>query len=120
VQSALTYAARDRFDTLYFYFDYPHLHSNRHNRDVVIKVVAKGDSRELQILLLLNSQPLRSHPANQTIEVLDFLNYEDYHFTVMPMCDESQEPAPRNVDECLEFAEQIISVGTPGTVLGHY
>ncbi|OCH86780.1 hypothetical protein OBBRIDRAFT_806534 [Obba rivulosa] len=71
------------------------------NRDVVIKVVAKGEDgmKELEILQYINSEPLRSDPRNATVPVLEFLQYQDWWFAVMP----------RDASECLEFTEQMLS-----------
>ena len=89
-----------------------HVISFRENRDVVIKVVAKGDEgrRELEILQLLNSEPLRSDPANATVRVLEFLEFHDWHFVVMPLCDQCDELPFLNVSEGFDFADQILAV----------
>ncbi|KAL6302706.1 kinase-like domain-containing protein [Sparassis latifolia] len=80
------------------------------NRDVVIKVVSKGKEgeNERQILQLLNSEPLRSHPANTTVPVLEFIDYEDFCFAVMPFCNGSDDFPFLNASECLDFAEQVL------------
>jgi serine/threonine protein kinase len=79
---------------------------------VVIKAVAKGNEglRELKILQLLNSEPLKSEPDNATVPVLEFLDYGDWHFVVMPFYDGSDERPFLNAVECLEFTEQVLSV----------
>jgi hypothetical protein len=89
-----------------------------HDRDVVIKLVRKGGQgrSEYEILRLLNSAPLRHHPGNATISVLEFIEYDDWHFVVMPFCDGCDEVPFRNVAEALDFAEQVLSVST-GLVL---
>ena len=89
-----------------------HVISYRENRDVVIKVVTKGNEgrRELEILQLLNSEPLRSDPANATVKVLEFLEFHDWHFVVMPLCDQCDELPFLNVSEGFEFADQILAV----------
>lgn len=84
----------------------------RKNRDVVIKVVSKGQEglRELNILRLLNTEPLVSDPHNATIPVIEFLTLEDWHFAVMPfhsMCDEVRFTTP---EEVFEFAGQLFEV----------
>lgn len=82
------------------------------NRDVIIKVVAKGHEglRELKILELLNVEPLKSDPSNATVPIVELLHYHDWHFVVMPFCDGSDEKPFLNAMECLEFAEQVLLV----------
>ena len=82
------------------------------NRDVVIKVIAKGREglSELKILELLSVEPLKSDPANPTVPIVEFLHYHDWHFVVMPFCDGSDVKPFLNAMECLEFAEQVLSV----------
>ena len=48
---------------------------SRKNRDVVIKVIAKGNEglSELEILHHLNLEPLRSDPNDSTVSVLEFM-----------------------------------------------
>jgi len=84
---------------------------DRKNRDVVIKVVAKGDEglNELEILHLLNSEPLRSDPANSTVPVLEFLTFRDWQFAVMPFYDACNASPFLRASECLDFAEQVLS-----------
>ncbi|GBE83928.1 hypothetical protein SCP_0509870 [Sparassis crispa] len=83
---------------------------DRLNRDVVIKVISKGTegANERRTLELLNSEPLRSDPANTTVPVLDFLEYEDYCFAVMPCCGSSSSYPFLYASECLDFAEQLL------------
>lgn len=82
------------------------------NRDVVIKVVAKGKegAHELGILRKLNTEPLRSDPSNATVPVLEFLEVGDWTFAVMPYCDPCEQPPILHASECLEFTEQILKV----------
>lgn len=89
-------------------------HFFRQNRDVVIKVVAKGDEgrRELEILQLLNSEPLISDSGSFTVPVLEFLEHFDWTFAVMPFCDHCDVPF-LNASECLDFAEQVLTVSLP-------
>ncbi|KIM42429.1 hypothetical protein M413DRAFT_444847 [Hebeloma cylindrosporum] len=84
---------------------------DRKNRDVVIKLVAHGDEglNELKILHLLNSEPLRSDPANLTVQVLEFLSFRDWQFVVMPFYDGCDESPFLRVSECLDFVEQVLS-----------
>ncbi|KAF9238240.1 hypothetical protein BU15DRAFT_62651 [Melanogaster broomeanus] len=74
-----------------------------HDRDVAIKIVRKGDEglHEYNILRLLNSEPLRSHPGNATVAIVEFIEYKDWHFAIMPLYDD--------VYEGLDFAEQVLS-----------
>ncbi|OCH86784.1 hypothetical protein OBBRIDRAFT_852835 [Obba rivulosa] len=93
-----------------------------YNRDVVIKIVAKGEDgmKELEILQYINSEPLRSDPRNATVPVLEFLQYQDWWFAVMPRCDQSDELPFRDASECLEFAEQMLSdVSNENILLNH-
>ena len=79
---------------------------------MVIKVIAKGREglSELKILELLSVEPLKSDPANPTVPIVEFLHYHDWHFVVMPFCDGSDVKPFLNAMECLEFAEQVLSV----------
>jgi hypothetical protein len=81
-------------------------------RDVIIKVISKGEEgvQELQILKLLNSAPLRLDPANATVPVLEFLAYGDWTFAVMPRWGSCTFPPLKDAAECLEFADQVVSV----------
>ena len=83
-----------------------------HNRDVVIKLVRKGDQgrSEYKILQLLNSAPLRDHPGNATVTVFEFIKCNDWHFAVMPFCDGCDEVPFHNAAETLDFVEQVLSV----------
>ena len=85
-------------------------------------MIAKGEEghAELQILRVLNSEPLRSDPSNSTIRVIEFLTYDDWHFAVMPFCDLFDVSPFLTASECLEFAEQALTVsndmdGKPST-----
>jgi serine/threonine protein kinase len=84
----------------------------RENQDVVIKVVAKGDEglSELEILQLLNSEPLKSDPANSTVPVLEFLSFHDWQFVVMPFYDGCDASDFLRASECLDFMEQLLTV----------
>jgi hypothetical protein len=84
----------------------------RQHRDVVIKVVAKGQEgiQEFEINRLLNAEPLRSRPENHNIPVLDFLSYEDWKFIVMPPGMGAGMPM-NNASEFFEFADQLLTVG---------
>ncbi|KDQ18764.1 hypothetical protein BOTBODRAFT_153640 [Botryobasidium botryosum FD-172 SS1] len=83
---------------------------DRCGRYVVIKLVSKGkeDSNELQILRLLQSEPLWSDPSNATIRILEFLEYDDLRFAVMPFCDDSLAYPFINISEYLDFTEQVL------------
>ncbi|OBZ65850.1 hypothetical protein A0H81_14090 [Grifola frondosa] len=82
------------------------------NRDVVIKLVPKGSEglREFEILRLLSSEPLRSDPANATVPALEFIEYDDCRFVVMPYCDGCDDDPFLNQSEYLDFAEQLLTV----------
>jgi len=113
VQFSTVFAARDRYwATFGSYFQFTNLWYCSEHRDVVIKVVSKGHEglRELKILELLNAEPLKSDPASATVPIVEFLQYDDWHFVVMPFCDGSDEKPFSNAMECLEFAEQVLSV----------
>jgi hypothetical protein len=83
---------------------------------VVIKVVAKAEEglRELQILRRLSSEPLKSDPSNPAVPVIEFLTYEDWHFAVMPFCDPFDSAPFLTASECLNVAEQALSVSDGG------
>ncbi|KAI0319477.1 hypothetical protein OF83DRAFT_1260085 [Amylostereum chailletii] len=85
---------------------------DRLNRDVVIKVVSKGEENihEFDILQLLNSEPLKSDPVNTTVPILEFIQFQDWTFAVMPYCDDSFDPPMLNAEECLDFSEQLLTV----------
>ena len=87
-------------------------HTSRKNRDVVIKVIAKGDEghNELEILQHLNSEPLRSDPDNSTVPVLEFLSFHDWQFAVMPFYDDCDASPFLSALECLDFMEQLLTV----------
>ncbi|EMD36653.1 hypothetical protein CERSUDRAFT_123756 [Gelatoporia subvermispora B] len=80
------------------------------NRDVVIKLVAKGEEgiEELRILEYLNSDQMRHDHRNATVPVLDYLQVHDWQFVVMPFCDPCTSLPLRSRAECLEFAEQLL------------
>ena len=82
------------------------------NRGIVIKLIAKGDegANELEILHLLNPEPLRSDPANLTVPVLEFLSFRDWRFAVIPYYDACDASPFLRASECLDFAEQVLSV----------
>ncbi|ETW78624.1 hypothetical protein HETIRDRAFT_419877 [Heterobasidion irregulare TC 32-1] len=105
------YGDRSELKSRFFPFSQVVAARDRENRDVVIKVVSKGDEgrRELEILQLLNSEPLRSDPANATVPVLEFLEFHDWHFVVMPFCDQCDELPFLNVSEGFDFADQILA-----------
>ncbi|KAL6302707.1 kinase-like domain-containing protein [Sparassis latifolia] len=104
------YGDRSKFASYFPPFAQLFAARDRMNRDVVIKVISKGEegANERRILEILNSEPLRSDPANATIPVLDFLEYEDYCFAVMPCCDSSSSYPFLYASECLDFAEQSL------------
>ncbi|GBE83932.1 hypothetical protein SCP_0509910 [Sparassis crispa] len=80
------------------------------DRDVVIKLISKGKEgeNERQILQMLNSEPLQCDPANSTVPVIEFLEYQEYCFAVMPYCDGCDERPFLHASECLDFAEQVL------------
>ncbi|RDB15318.1 Protein kinase US3 [Hypsizygus marmoreus] len=84
---------------------------DRKNRDVVIKAVAKADegSHELKILQMLQSEHLKSHPQNATIQVLEYLHYQDWVFVVMPALDNCNEYPFMTINEILDFGEQLFA-----------
>ncbi|CAA7266294.1 unnamed protein product [Cyclocybe aegerita] len=83
------------------------------NRDVVIKLLGKCSdspdiSAEYQILCLLNTEFMRADTRNATVPVLEFIDYEDWEFAVMPMCcGASMYPLLTSV-ECLDLASQVL------------
>jgi hypothetical protein len=84
----------------------------RHNRDVVINQVRKYDEgrSESENLHLLNSAPLRDHPDNLTITVVEFIECNDLNFAVMPFCNGCDDVPFRNAAEALDFVEQVVAV----------
>ncbi|KAI0057596.1 kinase-like protein [Artomyces pyxidatus] len=84
---------------------------DRCNRDVVIKVVSKGQegSGELEILKFLNTPDMRLDAANATVPVLEFISIGEWTFVVMPFCDGCENMPMVNAHEVLEFMEQLLS-----------
>ncbi|KAF8968818.1 hypothetical protein BDZ97DRAFT_1902828 [Flammula alnicola] len=84
------------------------------NRDVAIKVVDKyspdcpDGSTELQILRLLNSPSMRSDPRNATVPVIEFLEFHDWKFVVMPFLEGCDAYDLLTSHECLDFGCQIL------------
>jgi hypothetical protein len=72
---------------------------------------SEGES-ELQILRYLNSEPVRSDPANSTVPVIEFLQFQDWNFVVMPFCDGCDELPFRDASECFDFAEQALAASS--------
>lgn len=89
------------------------IYGSSEDRDVVIKVVRREEEGldEYNILRLLNSDPLRFDVRNRSVTVLEFLEYDKWHFAVMPFCDGCDEIPFRSADEGLDFAEQVLTVG---------
>jgi hypothetical protein len=56
--------------------------------------------------------PLRDHPRNSTVPVLEFIEYEDWCFVVMQICDGFREVPFRNAAKVLDFAEQVLSISS--------
>ncbi|KAJ3509594.1 hypothetical protein NLJ89_g5145 [Agrocybe chaxingu] len=83
------------------------------NRDVVIKLLGKRSdspdiSEEYQILCLLNTESAREDQRNATLPVLEFIDYEDWKFAVMPMwCGSAAYPLLTS-EECLNLASQLL------------
>ena len=65
---------------------------------------------ELEVLHLLNSEALRSDPANLIVPVLEFLGFRDRQFSVMPFYDACNASSFLRASECLDFAEQVLPV----------
>ena len=56
--------------------------------------------------------PLCDHPRNSTVPVLEFIEYEDWYFVMVPFCDGCYEVPFHNAAEVLDFTEQVLSVGS--------
>lgn len=79
----------------------------------MIKLLSKGNDgqRELFLVQLLSSMPLRSNPDNAVMPRIEMLQLEDLHFVVMPHCDSSSGYPFLNAREFFEFSIQILNVG---------
>ncbi|KAH9483629.1 hypothetical protein JR316_0003099 [Psilocybe cubensis] len=71
-----------------------------------VRIISEVDnpSQELKVMQRLNSEKLRSDPANHTIYALDFLTFDKFVFVVMPRWDSSWAPEFENVSELMHFA----------------
>ncbi|KAH9483633.1 hypothetical protein JR316_0003103 [Psilocybe cubensis] len=78
-----------------------------HLEGTVISEVDKP-SDELKTMLLLNSQKLRSHPANHTIHALEYITFDKFVFVVMPRWDSAIRPEFANVSELMHFAKTVL------------
>ena len=68
---------------------------------------------ELEIATMFSSEPLRSHPKNHCIpilEVLDVVGRNDRHILVMPLLHDYISPRFETVGEAVEFFRQIFEV----------
>ncbi|KAI0067657.1 hypothetical protein BV25DRAFT_1911550 [Artomyces pyxidatus] len=94
---------------------------DRENRDVVIKVVSKGEegAEELRILQYLNAKPLRNDPANATAMVFDFLQYLDWTFVVVPQMTACDRVPMYSTGEALDFCEQLLAASLNSHVCAH-
>ncbi|KAF8174898.1 hypothetical protein BJ912DRAFT_989514 [Pholiota molesta] len=87
---------------------------DRQNRDVVIKFVDKYSpdhpegTIEYQILRFLNTPSMRSDPRNATVPALEFLEFYDWKFIVMPFHNGCDEYVFLTAYECLDFACQVL------------
>ncbi|PPQ74573.1 hypothetical protein CVT26_007823 [Gymnopilus dilepis] len=83
---------------------------DRLGRDVIIKVVSEANnpSNELKVLQRFNEEPLRSHPKNYTIFVLEYLVFHNFVFVVMPRWDMAVGPSFSNIRELMEFTRIIL------------
>ena len=100
VQFAPVFVARDRCWAIFCsYFQFTNLWYFSEHRDVVIKAVSKGHEglRELKILELLNAEPLKSDPASATVSTVEFLQYDDWHFVIIPFYGGFDEKSFSNV-----------------------
>ncbi|KAF9478085.1 hypothetical protein BDN70DRAFT_68212 [Pholiota conissans] len=78
-------------------------------RDVVIKVVADNLTRsELEILQLLNSEKMRKDPRNHTIPVIEFVQFQQYTFVIMPRWYGGLWLDFGTVDELMWFAQSML------------
>ncbi len=68
---------------------------------------------ELEVIRLLSSEPLVSHPRNHSVplyDVLDIPGEEHGHIIVMPLLRALDKPRFQTVGECVEFFHQIFEV----------
>ena len=71
---------------------------------------------EVNIATLLSSEPLRSHPCNHCVPVLEILDMPDQEGTtiiVMPLLRPFDNPSFVTVGESVEFFRQIFEVRGP-------
>lgn len=71
---------------------------------------------ELDIATMLSSEPLRSHPSNHCVPILDVLDVPDQEDTtiiVMPLLRQFNDPPFRTVGEAVEFFRQVFEVRDP-------
>ncbi|KIY51958.1 hypothetical protein FISHEDRAFT_70194 [Fistulina hepatica ATCC 64428] len=80
-------------------------------KDVIVKVISDGIDptglRELEILQTLTSEPLKSHPDNQCVPVLEYIRHDKWVFAVFPRWSNCTEPNFESVGEVLDFCEQV-------------
>ena len=68
---------------------------------------------EVEIATMLSAEPLRSHPSNHCVpilEVLDVPNQEGLQIIVMPLLRAFNDPAFVTVGESVEFFRQLFEV----------
>ena len=83
--------------------------------DIVMmkKVSRQWHPYEVQLTKMLASEPLRSHPKNHCvpiIEILDVPDDPDLNILVMPLLSFMDEPRFETVGEVLECYRQILEV----------
>ncbi|KIY47231.1 hypothetical protein FISHEDRAFT_74863 [Fistulina hepatica ATCC 64428] len=88
------------------------LRSCRNGRDVIVKLISDGIDptglRELEILQTLMSEPLKSHPDNQCVPVLEYIRHDKWVFAVFPRWSNCTEPNFESVGEVLDFYSCIL------------
>lgn len=68
---------------------------------------------ELEVIRLLSSEPLASHPRNHSVplyDVLDIPGEEHGHIIVMPLLRAFNDPQFQTIGESVEFIHQVFEV----------
>jgi hypothetical protein len=89
-------------------------YSTQHNSFVAIKL-AWQPSNESSILSRFSSSELRDHPENHCVPLLDIVHVPGQLYRrllVMPLLRDFQHPPFENVGQFMDFAGQMLEVGT--------
>ncbi|KAF7763837.1 hypothetical protein Agabi119p4_8374 [Agaricus bisporus var. burnettii] len=78
---------------------------DREGRDVILKVISGAvPANELKALQLLLSEPLRSDPRNHTIPIIEFIEFNQQTFIVMPRWSDPVQSDFSTVGEVIRYA----------------